>query len=73
MPSVVEIIPHQINLIQHFSSIDEEKTSNWLSLSSGGEQQQRLLGWEQSMEIRYHLPNCLPPLILQHHQDSHDR
>ncbi|CAL9750722.1 unnamed protein product [Musa acuminata subsp. burmannicoides] len=76
MPSAVEIIPQQINRSkyhQHFGSINEEKTSNWLSLSSGGEQQQRLLGWEQSMEIRYHLPNCLPPLILQHHQDSQDR
>ncbi|URD74681.1 floral homeotic protein APETALA [Musa troglodytarum] len=76
MPSAVEIIPQQINCSnyhQHFGSINEEKTSNWLSLSSGGEQQQRLLAWEQSMEIRYHLPNCLPPLILQHHQDSHDR
>ncbi|CAL9049270.1 AP2-like ethylene-responsive transcription factor TOE3 [Musa acuminata AAA Group] len=76
MPSAVEIIPQQINRSkyhQHFGSINEEKTSNWLSLSSGGEQQQRLLGWEQSMEIRYHIPNCLPPLILQHHQDSQDR
>ncbi|XP_064999071.1 AP2-like ethylene-responsive transcription factor TOE3 isoform X1 [Musa acuminata AAA Group] len=76
MSSAVEIIPQQINRSkyhQHFGSINEEKTSNWLSLSSGGEQQQRLLGWEQSMEIRYHIPNCLPPLILQHHQDSQDR
>ncbi|KAJ8485674.1 hypothetical protein OPV22_018159 [Ensete ventricosum] len=64
--SVVQIAPQQDR-----GGSEGERFSRWLSLSNGGEQQGQ--GMENSYDSRCHRRNCLPPLVLQHHQDSHHR
>ncbi|XP_018679956.2 floral homeotic protein APETALA 2 [Musa acuminata AAA Group] len=76
MSSVVQIVPQQINpvnsyRVQYHGGWEGERFSRWLSLSNGGEQQGQ--GMEISYDSRCHRRNCLPPLGLQHHQDSHHR
>ncbi|RRT42567.1 hypothetical protein BHE74_00049624 [Ensete ventricosum] len=69
--SVVQIVPQQVNPINSYRGSEGERFSRWLSLSNGGEQQGQ--GMENSYDSRCHRRNCLPPLVLQHHQDSHHR
>ncbi|URD97180.1 floral homeotic protein APETALA [Musa troglodytarum] len=76
MSSVVQIVPQQINPlnsyhVQYHGGREGERFSRWLSLSNGAEQQEQ--GTEISYDSRCHRRNCLPPLVLQHHQDSHHR